>query len=71
MTPKKSGGTFVSPAMIQNYLAGIDYPAEKDDLIQYASDQDAPDDMISLLRQIPSRTYNKTSEVIAEVDKLE
>ena len=53
----------VSAAQVQAYLRGVDYPASKDQLIQTAENQCAPDTVIDLLRQIPEKEYASPPDV--------
>jgi hypothetical protein len=48
-----NGDTQVNPIQIQQYLGGIDYPADKNDLIAKARDNGAPDDVIRNLENLP------------------
>jgi hypothetical protein len=38
---------------VQTYLKGIDYPAQKEDLVRKARDNGAPQDVMDILRQLP------------------
>ncbi len=60
----------VSAAQLQQYLAGIDYPAEKDDLIKTAKSNKAPENVMSFMNRLPERTYNRPTEVEQEFSKL-
>jgi len=42
-----------NPVAIQKHLKGIDYPADKQELIEHAKQQGAAQDIISLLEQLP------------------
>jgi hypothetical protein len=44
-------------------LQGAGYPATKEDLIDYATDQGAEDYVIQMLDQLPDTTYNSPAEV--------
>ncbi len=53
----------VSPIELQKHLKGVDYPAQKDQLVQHAEQQGAPDDVLEGLRQIPDREYDGPNAV--------
>ena len=42
-----------NPVEVQKHLKGVDYPADKQELIQHARQQKADQDVISLLEQLP------------------
>lgn len=54
---------------VQKYLAGIDYPATKQDLIDIASDNDAPQEVIECLSGIDEKEYDSVSDVSKAVAK--
>jgi hypothetical protein len=60
----------LSPIDLQTYLKGIDYPAEKRDLIDHARKNSAPENVIAALEQFSDRTYRSTTEVSEEFGKL-
>ncbi len=60
----------LSPIDLQTYLKGIDYPAEKRDLIDHARKNNAPENVIAALELFSDRTYRSTTEVSTEFGKL-
>jgi len=48
---------------VQKYLGGVDYPADRDELVRYAEEQGAPDDVVDALRQLGDRAYADPTEV--------
>lgn len=60
-----------SPAAIQNYLKGADYPASKQDLIELAQDNDAPQDVMNIINKLPDRDYGSPADVNTEVGNVE
>ena len=65
MSADRSGG----PVDVQKYLAGVDYPATKQDLIDIASDNDAPQEVIEALSAIDEKEYGSVADVSKEVGK--
>ncbi|MBX6313695.1 MAG: DUF2795 domain-containing protein [Isosphaeraceae bacterium] len=46
-----------SPADVQEYLKGVDYPATKDDLIAAARNNGAPDSILDILQRLPGDRF--------------
>ena len=61
----------VSPVAVEKHLKGIDYPASKQDLIQHAQGQDAPEEVIDLLNQMPEKEYDSPADVSKGVGTVE
>jgi hypothetical protein len=61
----------VSPAEVQNYLGGIDYPASRQDLIDHAKKHSAPDEVIRLLTAISDQQYATPADVNKAVGEVE
>lgn len=53
----------ISPIAIQEYLGGIDYPAEKDDVVAHAQEKGAGEKVMNALEQLPDKTYENPSDV--------
>ncbi len=60
----------VSVAQLQMYLKGIDYPANKQKLIQTAKSNNAPENVMSFLNRLPEREYRAPTEVEQEFGKM-
>lgn len=61
--PRKAGD-------IEKHLKGVDYPARKEDLLQAAQSNDAPDNVLTEVRNLPQRLYDGPSDVMkAHTDK--
>ena len=52
---------------VEKYLKGVDYPATKQDLIDAASDNDAPDEVMDALNRIADKEYDSPADVSKEV----
>ena len=48
-------------------LIGADYPASRDDLVQYAREQDADTVVIAALLEIPDEEYDSPDAVVVEL----
>ncbi len=75
-TPQEKGGQAsmqsqkVSAAQIQVYLKGIDYPVNKQQLIDHAKSMNAPENVMSWLNRLPERQYSFPTDVEQEFGKL-
>ena len=68
----RSGKTgHVSPAIVEKYLAGMHFPAEKNKLISNAHSKDAPNDVINLINRLPEKTYTSPIDITKEIGKIE
>lgn len=53
----------VSNVDLQRYLKGMDYPSNKDGLIQKASENQAPRDVLDLLGNLPDWEFKSVADV--------
>jgi hypothetical protein len=63
--------TRFDPVLVQKNLAGADYPAHKDDLLQVALDNGAPDEVCVWLQGLPEREYESPTEVVEALSQEE
>jgi hypothetical protein len=61
----------VSPAIVEKYLAGMHYPAERKKLINNAQNKEAPDNVMELLNRLPDKTYTSPIDITKEIGKIE
>jgi hypothetical protein len=54
---------------VQKHLAGVSYPAEKDDLIEAARDNEAPDHIMEILEGLEDREFDGPAEVTKAVTR--
>jgi len=75
-TPQQKGGRAsmesakVSAAKIQVYLKGIDYPADKNELVDHAEENGAPDEVMAILRQLADKQYTSPADVEKEFGRI-
>ena len=75
-SPQQKGGQAsmgsekVSAAQIQVYLKGIDYPVSKQQIVEHAKTSNAPENVMSVLRRLPERQYNRPTEIEQEFGKM-
>ncbi|MFZ5954856.1 MAG: DUF2795 domain-containing protein [Nanoarchaeota archaeon] len=60
-----------SPAEIQKHLGDVDYPKTKDELIKIAKDNDAPDEIVDVLKQIEDREYESPADLSKSIGEVE
>lgn len=60
-----------SPANIAKQLSGIDFPAEKDDLVAHAQSGGTDADAMEIIRQMPDRKYESMADVMKGVGEVE
>ncbi len=56
-----------NPIELQKYLSGVDYPAQRDDLVRAAERNGADSDTLDVVRRLPDRTYEGPSGVSKEI----
>jgi Protein of unknown function (DUF2795) len=57
----------ITPEQVLDYLADVDYPADKDTLVNAAERSGAPDEVLRGLRAIPPVDYRSRAEVVRSV----
>jgi len=67
--PRGMGGR--SSANIASFLEGISFPASKDELIDYAEDNNAPQDIIDVLEQLPDQEYTSMADIMSGIGQVE
>jgi hypothetical protein len=53
-----------SPSNVQSYLAGVDYPATKDDLLKAAKQNGAPADIVKIIKGFERDDFGGPQEVM-------
>jgi hypothetical protein len=61
----------MSPVEVQKYLAGTDYPASKNELIEHAQENDADQRVFDMLNELPDKEYNSPADVSKELGNEE
>jgi hypothetical protein len=60
----------VSPAIVEKYLAGVRYPAERGKLISIAQNKIAQANVIDLLNKLPEKNYTSAIDITKEMGKI-
>ena len=53
-----------SPANLQKYLNGVDYPADKKTLAQRAKQNDAPQEVLDAIEDLPADDFGGPQDVM-------
>lgn len=61
----------VNPIQVQKHLKGMDYPANKEDLIKHAKEHGADDNLQSLLEELPEDKYETPADVSKAIGQIE
>jgi hypothetical protein len=63
--------TFIAtPAIVDEYLKGVIYPATRTDLIKSARENDAPQEVITTLESVEKELFNDRNEVDEAIAEL-
>lgn len=57
----------VNPIKAQKYLAGMDYPVMKQDIVKTAKGHDAPKKIMNVLEQLPDQEYASPTDISREI----
>ncbi len=60
----------VNPVAVQEYLSGVVYPAQKNELVEKALSQEAPEEIINALNRLPEQEYASPASVSEELGKV-
>lgn len=53
-----------SPSNVSHHLKGVDFPANKQDLIDQARDNGAEDDVLEMIEKMPDDDYENMADVM-------
>jgi hypothetical protein len=54
---------------IQKYLSGLEYPATKDEIIEFAKNGSADQEAIDMLDMLPQKDYRNSSDILSELEE--
>jgi hypothetical protein len=60
----------VNPVQLQKFLKGIDYPADKNTLLQRARENGADDNVLRTLEELPRDRFNSPNDVSEAIGDL-
>jgi len=56
-------------ASVEKFVQGMDFPASKQEVLEHARAQNAPDQVMTLLQQLQSRLYSSPEDVARDAGK--
>ncbi|HET9655795.1 MAG TPA: DUF2795 domain-containing protein [Kineosporiaceae bacterium] len=59
----------VNPIQLQKFLGGIDYPADKQTLVETARSKGADEDVLRTLQDLPMDRFNSPNDVSEAVGR--
>jgi hypothetical protein len=62
---------WASSETIEGYLEGLTYPASRQDVLDTAKSNGAPDDVVQTLRQFSDRMFNSAVDISKELGLVE
>ena len=60
----------VNPIQLQKYLKGVDYPANKQDLLERAQQEGADENVLSTLKQLADEEFETPADVSKAVGQI-
>jgi hypothetical protein len=60
----------VNPVQLQKFLKGIDYPTDKNTLLQHARQNGADDNVLRTLQELPRDRFNSPNDVSEAVGDM-
>jgi hypothetical protein len=70
-TNRRGNAGHVSPAIVEKFLGGTRFPAEKAQLLNNAKNKEAPSEVINLIEKLPDKTYRSPIDITKEIGKIE
>lgn len=61
----------INPIQLQKHLKGVDYPANKEELIEHAKQNGADENAIAVLEELPDQEYETPTDVSEAVGETE
>ncbi|RKN41948.1 DUF2795 domain-containing protein [Micromonospora endolithica] len=60
----------VSGVQLQEYLAGLDYPISREDLVRWGQENGAPTEVLQMLRALPPEQFDDPAELTDALNTL-
>ena len=60
----------VSPAVVEKSIKGIKFPASKQDLLQQAESNNATEDVLNILENVPDKQFNSPVDISIAIGKM-
>ncbi|PZF94886.1 DUF2795 domain-containing protein [Micromonospora deserti] len=60
----------VTGVQLQEYLAGLDYPVSRDDLVRWGQENGVSTEMLQMLRALPVEEFDSPAELSEALNTL-
>lgn len=60
----------VNPIQVQKYLKGIDYPVNKEEVVNTAKKEGADNNIISTLQKLPDQSFNSPKDISRAIGRV-
>lgn len=60
----------ISAAEVEKYIGGIDFPADKNELVSHAKEKGAPKEVIDFINRFPDQEYGSAIDVSRGVSEV-
>ncbi len=60
----------VSPAKVEKYIKGIKFPASKQQLLKQAESNNADEDVLNILENVPDKGFNSPIDISIAIGKM-
>lgn len=60
----------MNPAQVEQYLSGMNYPCNKDDVVSYAASHGADQNVLDTLQQMPGGTFQSMTDVSRAIGSI-
>lgn len=60
----------ISAAEIQKFIGGIDFPCDKDELMEHAKEKGAPQSVLKLMEKFPDKEYHSVVDVSKDISQV-
>jgi hypothetical protein len=61
----------VNPIQVQKFLGGMNYPANKDEIVKHAKSKGADDNIMETLEQLPEESFETPADVSKAIGKID
>lgn len=61
----------VNPVQVQKFLGGMNYPATRDDVMDYARENGADDNIMHTLERLPSTSYETPADISQAIGNID
>ncbi|WP_406041330.1 DUF2795 domain-containing protein [Micromonospora sp. NBC_00898] len=60
----------VTGVQLQEYLAGLDYPVSREDLVRWGQENGASTEMLQMLKALPAEEFDSPAELSEALNTL-